>query len=396
MAQPRLFTYKDAVESCRDWLGAIGASASQRDIFRCIQTAHTELIQEFGWQSQVKQGRVQLKAAQTTGTITYDHTGGAYERLLTLADGTFPSWSEDAVVRIGDAVHAIEDYKSSTTATLDVVMNPGADVAAGTSYAVYPAYYHLPVDFDSMHEPLVEELWGRMQYVSPDTWHSFNRYYDDTGYPVYYTIMPVADLHGIYGLCVHPAADEAKTLDFLYKAKPRQLYYSGEHPGTICSAGSVTTNGTTTITGTSTSFEAGMVGSVIRIGRDAPNSQRTNLPTGVEGQYPFVDERIIHAVNSSTSITVDRAVTAYTGVAYTISDPLDFPEHLRPVFLRLCELNLANARNMESRGAVFSAYQRALFNARGADMKAHGRMVAGSRPYTMRRLSDGAYSADVN
>lgn len=397
MAQPLLLTYKDALDACRDWLSGQGGSAPQRDILRAVQGAWLELASEFDWRHQLKHGRVILRAAES-GTLSYDHTGGAYERLVTLDTGyTFPSWAEDAVLRVGDATHAIEDYKSTTTATLDVTLNPGADVATGTAYTIYPAWYHLPADFESIERPLQEGVGGGLHWLDPEDWLYEDRYDDSTGDPYYFTIMPVPDLHGTYGLFVRPPSDTTKTLDFLYRARPRQLLYSGETPGTVCTAGSISvTAGSATVTGSGTAFESGMVGSVLRIGRDAPNANRTNLPTGRDGPYPFAEERVIVGYTTPTSLTLDQAAAASrSGVGYCISDPIDVPLHCRTAFYRLCELQLAQARDMKVKGDAFAAYQRALSLAKGSDTKTTTRNIAGRGRRRYYDPMNGPVSDDV-
>jgi hypothetical protein len=90
---------------------------------------------------------LRVEAAYSTGTIAYDHTGGVVERLVTLTDGTWPDEVQHYRIVIDGDHYPIERRVSDTTLTLQPSENPGADVAAGTSYQVYRQSYPLPIGF---------------------------------------------------------------------------------------------------------------------------------------------------------------------------------------------------------------------------------------------------------
>jgi len=344
--------------------------------------AYREMIQHRN--TAVRHGRVFLQGAETA-TCAYDHTGGDYERQVTLDTGyTLPSWAEDAYIRIGTDVCAIESAKTTTIATLDAQLNPGADVATGTSCTIYPAYYVLPWDFGSFEGPWSEDSWDPGSYVSPSEWMALDRYRDTTGTPDWYTVMPLPDLYGSMGLFVHPPADADETFDFMYRRKLRQLRYSGHN--TAETAGTITIAGdASAVTGSGTSFDSKMVGSILRVG-DA-----SNVPTGLDGMYPFEEERSITAVNSTTSLTLDAAINSgsgYAGVKYVISDPIDLEEEYWNAFLRCCEKHLAIVRNMDSLGEKKAAFDEAMFLAKCASNRDTSVRVAGSYERFGRRLAD--------
>src|SRR5512146_3144750 len=102
MAQPRILTYNDAFWAADDFLRGQGASASEREIRRAVHDALAEVASAHDWTFLYKHGRVNLHAPYETGTVAYDLTGGTYERQVTLTDGTWPAWAEDAVIRIDE------------------------------------------------------------------------------------------------------------------------------------------------------------------------------------------------------------------------------------------------------------------------------------------------------
>lgn len=116
-----------------------------------------------------------LNAPITAGTVTYDHTGGASERLLTLSttlSGTAISDTPTAsefLVEINGVSYPISTYVDATHLNLDTSDNPGADVAAGTAYRLHQDDYTLPDDFGRLISPLTyvekENAWYSVEIV---------------------------------------------------------------------------------------------------------------------------------------------------------------------------------------------------------------------------------------
>jgi hypothetical protein len=377
-----MLTFCDVYDTLAALCSGYSASASMDVIKRCILDAYNEVVSLHDWSCLSRNGRIQLHAAQTTGTVAFDLTGGTYERQLTLSGSTWPTWAEDAAIRFGDIVCDIESRKSDTVVTLDATMCPGDDVAA-TTYTLYPRWYRLPSDCVSVSRPHGETSWAIGECISPEEMLALDRYEDATGDIEHYCIAAAPDLYGQMALYVHPASDASKTFDFLYKRRPRDLRYCGKE--TASTAGTIAvTAGQATVTGTGTSFDASMVGSIFRIGTSA-----TNPPTGVEGQYPWVEERCVTAVASATSLTLDATVvTTRSGVKYTVSDPIDLDLSLRNAFQRLAERNLARARNLENRLLFEQIAKDAVFQAKCADARVGQQRVAGSRFTSWTRLAD--------
>ena len=89
MARVNLFTYKDGVDHVLDFLGAAVSNEAKRDAKRAILAAYREFCAVRRWTYFMAQGRLVTVAPYSTGTITYTHTGGTYERQVTLATGTW-------------------------------------------------------------------------------------------------------------------------------------------------------------------------------------------------------------------------------------------------------------------------------------------------------------------
>ena len=197
MPAPQILTYRDAIDDANAFLGGLSTGVSQWDIRRAIHRAYLEVGDEFDWSFLKKQGRVLLRALESTGSVAYDHTGGANERQLTLTPDdaeAWPSWAVDATVRVGTLPCRVESRVSDTVLTLDVVLNPGADVAAETSFQIYLTCYVLPHDFESLEQPWEEDTWQFGRQVSRDDILALDRFSNTSGGVQCFAVGEVADL----------------------------------------------------------------------------------------------------------------------------------------------------------------------------------------------------------
>lgn len=381
MTVPYLFTYADAISDLVDLAQGHGMSASQPVLRRCVKQAYRQLFAAHDWSFLYSPGRIQLQAAQGTGTVVYDHTGGTYERQLTITGATWPTWAEDAVVRFNSVVCEIESRKSDTVVTLDATMNPGADVAS-TTFSCYPRWYVLPPDFGAMTRPLETTKWVGAQNISPTEMLALDRYREDTGNVKYYSIGSAHGLYGSMALGVFPPSNATETLDFVYKKRQRDLRYTGHDGGDYAGTISVSQD-TAAVTGSGTSFVSGMVGSILRLG------DTSNRPTGLDGLYPWAEQRAISAVASSTGLTLDANVTTgYSAVKYVVTDPLDIDAAVYDAFLALCERSLAIARDWKNKAEFVALAEKAVFDAKCADGRVQQRRIAGMPTRFAVRLKD--------
>lgn len=384
MAQPELLTYYDCITAAQDFLSGNSSVASQRDVRRAVQEAYREVGEAFAWSFLHEQGRVHLKKTLSTGTVGYVHT----TRVLTAASTSWPTWAEDAVVRVDDLPCHVQTRTNSTSLVLDSTMNPGADVASGTSFQIYPHYYHLPHDFVAMISPWTEDSWDRVEEVSYDRIMALDRFRDSTGGTDYFCVREVADLHGTLGIYIHPASDADETVDFVYQRRGRQLRYTGHDSNDT--VGTITVSAAGAVSGTSTQFNSLMEGSVMRIGLDA-----TNIPTGLDGLYPYSDERIIDTVTDTTTITLDGTTTARTGVKYCITDPIDINLSLANCVKACIFKRLAVQRNMKNKGEFMANYEMELRRAQQSDHRVRQPRIAGARRRYFRRFADTPIGTDV-
>lgn len=110
----QLFTLHDAVEHVLDQIvGADGSPRNRRQAMRAVLEAYQELPFRRDWRYYYRPLRINTVASQTTGTVAFDLTGGAYERMLTLSSATWPTDAEKYVVSISGVRYEVDSYKSS-------------------------------------------------------------------------------------------------------------------------------------------------------------------------------------------------------------------------------------------------------------------------------------------
>lgn len=382
MATPYLITYRDVIDHLNHYVRGGAQDAEQTDLREAIQFAYRDFALGREWNYFTSEYRVQLEAAYTTGTVAYDHTGGTYERQLTLTTGTWPTWSAFGRVVLAGVVYEVEDRKSASVITLTAANNPGADIASGTSYTIYRSHYTLPSDFRALYQPLAEQNDACLRYVDPSDWQYLEHVDQNTAsYPIYWTITGDPNFVGSMALVTQPYVTAAQGIRFVYQRDPRPLRYSGyaanDYVGTVTAS-----SGSTAITGTSTAFTVGMVGSVIRF------TSGTDYPTGLNGLNPFDEQKIITAFSSTTGITVDSALdNSYTTKKYVISDYIDlFPGYIN-CFYDLAAYRLAQIRNRPDLALRRELYKSARLRAQAADSMLL-RTVGGAR-------SAGAWDAPL-
>ena len=150
MSRVSLVTWKDLIDHTVDWMGVNPEAEAIRSARRATLNAMRDLANEANWIYYYGRCRITTSAPYTTGTIEYDHTGGAYERVVTLSGGTWPSWASLGTLVINNTPYEVSARKSATEITLTSGSNPGEDVAAGSTYTLFRDTYTLPNLFKSV------------------------------------------------------------------------------------------------------------------------------------------------------------------------------------------------------------------------------------------------------
>lgn len=380
-------TFQDVIDHLTDYLGGEPSASTKRDCVRAAIAAFRDLVNAHTWSYYYKWGRVvtqnSVDSTLAGATIQYQQTAGAYPRQLTISGGTWPDWAANGIVRIGgisgdvpnspyDSVYtgpetaSITGYKvdqriSATILTMDEVLAPAFDIPAGTDFLLYQDTYILPDDFVAQDQALYELNFGGMKYTHPREWLFENRYIFASGVPQYFTITGEQKYPGRLVTRMFPWPFQEKTVDFVYKRRPSQLYLQNYATGTVA-----LTAGSTTITGTSTNWTPNMVGSIIRVSANA------TAPTSlIMGTNVGVFESVVLSYVSPTELVVfETPSTSYSGVAYTLSNSVDIePGAMLNAYLRCCEKHIGMQRVLKDKPSAAKQYQEALSQAKSADSR---------------------------
>lgn len=366
-------TYRDIADTLLQISGANAIAGNMGMVRGAIHEALRTLGNDLSAKYLVREDSLNLNASYSTGSIAYDATGGSNERQVTLTTGTWPTWAAAGRILISDVPYEVDRRISDSIITLDDRNCPDEDVASGTSYTLYQNIYPLPADFLTHRHAVLRSNSCELCWIDPPDWAHLSR--RDTGLstPTRFTIMGDPDNLTRLALFIHPAPSADDAIHLLYNRRPQSLVYSGHDAAVDCAGKITTTASSTTVAGSGTAFESGMVGSILRVGRDA-----TNVPTGLDGPTPYKEELQIKSVTNATTLVLEAAATySSSNVKYCVSDPIDLEPAMLTAFLRGCELAFERRRNGKQVALKQAEYLMALRMAKAADHRTTQRQYAG-------------------
>lgn len=357
-------TFADAVEYLLDFHEIDRTGLNQRRARAAILRAYRDLPNHHSWNYYYRQRILQTVASYSTGTIAYDHTGGASERLVTLTSGTWPSWAAFGRIIIDSVHYEVDTRESDSAITLRSDSNPGADVAASTTYTLYRNTYPLPADFGS---PI--SFWDvgqnqRLQVLDQERYHH-TAYLDATpSTPLWATLSGARDHYATMQLIFGPPPNDIYSYDLLYRATPRPLNIDSYSTGTVA-----VTSASASVTGTGTVFPTNCVGSIIRF------SSSSAMPTGATGGISGTDnlfafQGVIKTRTSATALVLEEVapVTIAAGSSYVISDPLDIATGpMLTALLHMARYEFSQYSAREDAGRIYAIYRQSLLEAMAAD-----------------------------
>lgn len=357
MSQIPLTTYQDVYEYLLDAFDIEDRpTRASRNARRAILNAYRDLPRLYRWSYLDRRMVLNTVASQTTGTIEYTHS----TRTVTLTGATFPTDAKYYRIIISGVTYDIESYTDSTNVVLGTNSNPGADVASGTTYTLLRDTYELPNNFTRIRQVWDSEGNYRLRSRTADEQLGLNEVaYDTPGDPWFYTVMNVGDRTGGMSLVLTPPPSSAEAITILYEAAPRDLRIQEYSSGTVTTSG-------TAVTLTNGTFPTHCAGSVIRFSEDT--TKPTSLAGGLEdGNNQYYEERTIVTRSGDTTAVLDAALTSdQAGVAYTVSDPIDFESGaMLSAFQQMCEAEYCRLAGLENefptrQGLASAAIRRAI------------------------------------
>ncbi len=329
---------------------------------RAVQEARRLVANAKNWGYYNTPGRIVTAASYSTGTVAYDYTGGAYERMLTLTDGTWPTDAAYGAVYIDGYCYPIDERKSSTVVTLQEDHAPTGDIAASTSYEWFRDTYVLPADCRAIGNIVEQNYLDKPTLVTWQELHDKRAATYSSGMPSSYAFGFDPDYPGRIAIRFWQAPDAAYKYDFAYQRRPPAIQTFDYSDGTVSM-----TSGSAVVTGSGTAFTPAMEGAVFRIGTTS------DKPTDFSGLYPFVFQSRIRSVDSSTQVTLyDVADANYSAKKYRISDWWDFEDGaMNQAVMRCAEWQYGVMMNRQDANEAEARYQRAMYQAKEADARSY-------------------------
>jgi hypothetical protein len=386
-----LATFQDAIEQVLD--AVVGGDADprrRRNAARAVREALRDLANYRNWSCYYRRVMLATVAQQTDGTLAYDHTGGSSERLVTLSGATVDSSVELAELIIGNVRYEVEKYLSSTTFTLSERANPGADVAAGTSYTLVRPTYSLPDDFGAMGQLLDPQSAGRvLSEVTLEEALQIDRTVRTAGLPWAYAFARHPRYAGGRSLRFAPSPTTARTYDAIYRARPLPLLVELEDDGLV----SITSGSPTVTCDTAGTFTQQHVGCVLRLSADNSNPPTTAAGNLQDVVNPYTFQGVVRSVESSTSLTLEQAADQTLGpVCYTLSSRLDLEAGaMLNALLKMAEARMASIEGRDDWAERKKEAVEALQVAAEADLTS---FPGSANPPVPTRLGDLATSID--
>jgi hypothetical protein len=306
----------------------------QRQLARtAILTILRDIPNRTRWTYFTRRFTLRTTAAQT-GTLTFDYTGGAVERLATVSGITLPTDGTGSQFRIlvGHVHYDIERVLTSTTCQLNANNTPSSDITAGTSCQVYRLLHSFPSDFRKLVTVWDVENEELIPVIQEDEWHLQTvTFYDVPDVPEWCAVTNQGDVLNGLLLALSPPPLGNRNYDIMYEATTRPIRTWKYAEGTF------TSDGTAVVAIDTGEPSVNHVGAVIRFS-DSSSMEPTPLVGDMTGlDNPYLYERVIVAQTSST-YTLNDTVPALTAKKYVVSDPIDIESGaMLTAFQRMCD-----------------------------------------------------------
>lgn len=175
------------------------------------------------WSFMSQVGTLSIYAPYATGTIT------VAAGVMTLAGGTWPTWTAAGDVWISGVRYSVNTRSSGSVATLN---DTSVTSAAGTTYELIQHYYELPADFGSLigdgfgysrHETMGD---SPIRKATDIAIRLADRDYGSTGWPEWFSlgyVAPSGSDDARQQVQFFPITSKNRTLEYRYEVIPPLL-----------------------------------------------------------------------------------------------------------------------------------------------------------------------------
>lgn len=231
---------------------------------------------------------------------------------------------------------------------------------------------------------MIESPGAIAEYVPPMDFERLSRSNFNRTVRLIWTVAPSLSFPDRFDLKVMNGWQATQRCVLTYRRRPRDIRYTGWE--SQARSGTVSWNDKA-VTGAGTQFTNLMIGSILRVSRDA-----SKHPESLTGMNAYTDEGLIYQVNSPTSASVwsPAEKVSYSGVKYLVTDYLDISPGMYSALLSACEMWLSRlaGKNIEGTMGVYGRDLRLAFE-QDAMAPLSGRLAASQHYYSWWYLRPG-------
>ena len=325
---------------------------------RAVRSACENIVAYKQWKCYQSTTRVRFNG-RVTRTVDYSASTGI--ATIVSGGGTWPDWAAYGELRIGKDEYSVIERVSNTQIKLSQTTRPTADLTAQVS-TLLQRRAPLPNDFRACNQIFEVNDEYEVTNVGMGAAFEWESKFNETNRDQ--DVSTVTGDPRFYGLALQmapsPSADTTFKLSYHRFPRTPRIW---QEDATFSISG-------TTITTPQSFFSDRHVGSVIRL----PADGETVIADSLQSSAAISDERIIVAVSSGTSATLDQPTTLASAKAL-VSDPIDcIPGPMAHAILALADWEFAQAsksKHVNDQRAKFMEY---LHLAMGDDQRYTGPM----------------------
>lgn len=332
-------TAQDVIDYLLTTTGGGAQDGEHRAVRAAVVHGAREVFQTRDWLWHTKSGTFTTTQAATTSTLT---SGSA---VITVADPTL--FTALRIVAFGGNNYFSLTPRVVSVSGNNVTLDRPALASASNVSTLVQTFYDLPPNVKDIDALMTETVGTLHFYVTPQEWQNLQINTRGAGEPYYYTIMR-SDLNpDRYQVRFVGVPTDGTVIFYTYRYIPDAIRLMGYEAS--CRTGTVTVAAnSTTVTLTGGTFPTDMTNTAVRFGTTTTDAD----PIG--SLNPWVYERRVVSRTSDTTVTVDSALPAMTGVKYAVSNIIDASPQMWTAILSGAEMWYARVAGRPAKDTVAS------------------------------------------
>lgn len=302
-------TAQDVVDYLLTATGGGAQDGEHRAVRSAVVHACREVFQTRDWLWHTTEGTFTTQQISTTATVTQGSP------TITVADAT--GFVKGRLVTFGDNnLFSLTPHIASVSGNQVTLDRPA--VGSGTNITVLAqTFYDLPANLKDVDGLITETVGTLYCYIQPQEWQQLQINTRGAGEPYYYTVMRSDTDPQRWQIRFVGVPTNGTVVYYMYRYTPLPIKLMGYEPSCRAGTATVASPNFTTVTFTGTALPPDLEGAAIRFGT------ADNDADPIGAMNPWVHERKIVSRVNNTTLTVDTALPALSGVKYAISSIID-------------------------------------------------------------------------